>query len=69
MGNRDDFDETDVADEVPVADAVEQGQETAPEPGLPDRAEPPIEANTPDWQEQGQEIVGADDDRRDDHPE
>jgi hypothetical protein len=48
-------------DEIPVADAVEQDQETAPEPTPPREDNPPMEANTADWQEQLQEVV--DDDR------
>jgi hypothetical protein len=56
-----------ISDETPIADAVEQEQETTPaEPSvdpvdLP--AEPPMEANPPDWREQRQEV--ADDDRDD----
>lgn len=58
MHNRDSF-----PDETPVADAVEQEQETTREPTVADRDEPPVEADPSDWQEQRQEIVGADDDR------
>jgi hypothetical protein len=50
-----------MSDEISVADAVEQDQETAPEPTPPREDNPPMEANTPDWQEQLQEVV--DDDR------
>lgn len=60
MDNRDPL-----SDEVPVADAVEQEQETSPVPEVPDRDIPPVEANASDWQEQRQEIVGADEDDRD----
>ncbi len=57
MQNRDD-----VSDEVPIADAVEQDQESVPEPRqIPDPTDIPIEANAPDWQEQLQEVVGEDD--------
>jgi hypothetical protein len=51
-----------ISDEVPVADAVEQAQETAdvpPAPG-PNSDSPPVEANVSDWQEQHQEVVGDD---------
>ncbi len=47
--------------EIPIVDAVEQDQETAPEPTPPREDNPPMEADTPDWQEQLQEVV--DDDR------
>lgn len=50
-----------LSDEIPVADAVEQDQETAFEPTAPDREMPPPEADASDWQEQQQEIVGSDD--------
>jgi hypothetical protein len=53
------------SDETPIADAVEQEQETTLEPTASDREIPPVEADTSDWQEQHQEIVGADDDRED----
>jgi hypothetical protein len=56
MHNRDSF-----PDETPVADAVEQEQETTLEPTVADRDEPPVEADPSDWHEQRQEI--ADDDR------
>jgi hypothetical protein len=56
MDNRDRF-----SDETPVADAVEQEQETTPEPAAAGREIPPVEADPSDWQEQHQEI--ADDDR------
>lgn len=52
---------TDLSDEIPVADAVEQDQETASEPTAAERDIPPVEANTSDWQEQQQEIVASDD--------
>jgi hypothetical protein len=58
MHDRDSF-----SDETPVADAVEQEQETTFEPTTSGREIPPIEADASDWQEQHQEIVGADDDR------
>lgn len=58
MDDRDRF-----SDETPVADAVEQDQEAAPEPTAPDREIPPVEADASDWQEQHQEIAGPDDDR------
>jgi hypothetical protein len=54
-----------ISDEIPIADAAEQEQETTPvEPStdpvdLP--VEPPMEANPGDWREQRQEV--ADDDR------
>lgn len=44
-------DRDNLSDEVPVADALEQGQETAPVPAAPNRADLPLEANTPDWQD------------------
>jgi hypothetical protein len=50
-------------DEVPVADAVEQDQETAPVAGVPEQEVPPVEANPSDWQEQRQEIGDDEDDR------
>ena len=57
--------DSNLSDETPVADAVEQEQETAPEPANPAHAdvpvEAPMEANALDWQEQLQEVV--DDDR------
>jgi hypothetical protein len=56
-------DRDDISDEIPAADAVEQAQETTAMPAAPGRETPPIEANTSDWQEQHQEIVGVDDDR------
>ncbi|OHU93296.1 hypothetical protein [Mycobacterium talmoniae] len=56
-------------DEIPVADAVEQDQETTPDPSPPSRPDPPMEADAPDWQEQLQEVVGVEDDGRDDYPE
>ena len=51
------------SDETPIADAVEQEQETTLEPPDADRAMPPIETDASDWQEQQEEIVDADDDR------
>jgi hypothetical protein len=53
--------------EVPLADAVEQRQDTA---GLPDEEEGslepasdvPLEAPGADWQEQREDVVDADDD-------
>lgn len=54
-------DRENLSDEVPVADAFEQEQETAPEPTPPEAVEVPMEANAPDWQEQLQEVVGEDD--------
>jgi hypothetical protein len=54
------YDRDELPDDIPVADAVEQNQETVPDPPASDPAEPPIEANPPDWQEQLQE-VGEDD--------
>jgi hypothetical protein len=54
-------DRDDLPDDIPIADAVEQNQETAPEPPDFDRGDAPIEANPPDWQEQLQQ-VGSDDD-------
>lgn len=60
MHDRDRF-----ADETPIPDAVEQEQETTVEPTAADREIPPVEADASDWQEQHQEIVGADDDRED----
>lgn len=56
-------------DEVPVADAVEQRQQTVPEPDAPSQENPPIETSTPDWQEQRQEVTDVDDDGRDDYPQ
>jgi hypothetical protein len=49
------------SDETPIADAVEQEQETAFEPTDTRRDVPPVETDASDWQEQNQEIVGADD--------
>lgn len=54
-------DRDNLSDEIPVADAVEQEQETAPEPTALASADVPMEANTSDWQEQLQEVVGEDD--------
>ena len=60
------------SDEIPVADAVEQAQETADlptQPYQPDSETPPVEANSSDWHEQRQEVVGADEDDRDEYRE
>ncbi len=55
-------DRHDISDEVPVADAVEQNQEFAPQPApVPEPTGVPIEANATDWQEQLQEVAGEDD--------
>jgi hypothetical protein len=58
MHDRDGF-----SDETPIADAVEQEQETTLESTTSDQEAPPAEADASDWQEQHQEIVGAYDDR------
>jgi hypothetical protein len=58
MDDRDSF-----SDEIPVADAIEQEREATFEPTASDREIPPVDADAYDWQEQCQEIVGADDDR------
>jgi hypothetical protein len=58
MHDRDSF-----SDETPIADAVEQEQETTLEPTASDLEIPPVEADASDWQEQHQDIAGADDDR------
>lgn len=54
-----------MSDEIPVADAVEQAQETADMPAQadfePGSQTPPVEANSSDWHEQRQEIVDEDD--------
>jgi hypothetical protein len=54
-----------ISDEIPIADAVEQEQETTPAGPSADPvdlpSEPPMEADAPDWREQRQEV--ADDDR------
>ena len=63
MQDRDSF-----SDETPVADAIEQDQDTALESVASDRDAPPVEADASDWQEQNQEIVGADNDR-DEYPD
>ncbi|MBV9321069.1 MAG: hypothetical protein JOZ23_19655 [Mycobacterium sp.] len=55
------YDRDNLSDEIPVADAVEQEQETTAEPTAPEPADVPMEANTSDWQEQLQEVVGEDD--------
>jgi hypothetical protein len=62
MHNRDRF-----SDETPIADAVEQEQETAPEPTDAQQEMPPVETDASDWQEQHQEIVGAADDDREEY--
>ncbi|GFG72942.1 hypothetical protein [Mycobacterium botniense] len=49
------------SDEIPIADAVEQHQETAPVPDAPDTPDPPTEADPRDWHEQLLEF--GDDDR------
>jgi hypothetical protein len=68
-----------ISDETPIADAVEQEQEQE----TPDAArrgpaslhqengsvEPPMDADTPDWQEQWQEVADADSDDRDEYRE
>ncbi|UQX12348.1 hypothetical protein [Candidatus Mycobacterium methanotrophicum] len=56
MPDRDRF-----SDETPIADAVEQEQETTFEPIPSHQETPPIEANASDWNEQRQEIGGGDD--------
>ncbi|OBI49843.1 hypothetical protein A5707_15855 [Mycobacterium kyorinense] len=61
-------DRDDRSDEVPVADAVEQDQETTSLPSGFDGEIPPVEANTSDWHEQHQEIVGDEDDREEYRP-
>lgn len=48
-----------MSDEIPVADAVEEDLSV----------EAPMEAATPDWHEQRQEVVGADEDDRDEYRE
>ena len=58
MHDRDRF-----SDETPIADAIEQEREATLEPTASDREIPLVEADAYDWQEQRQEIVGADDDR------
>jgi hypothetical protein len=55
------YERDNLSDEIPVADAVEQEQETAPEPTAPVSADVPMEADTSDWQEQLQEVVGEED--------
>lgn len=55
------YDRDDLPDDVPIADAVEQDQETAPEPPAFDQVDVPIEADPSDWQEQLQEVVVDDD--------
>jgi hypothetical protein len=62
-------DRDNMSDEIPVADALEQDRETAPVPAALDDGDLPMEANTPDWREQRQEIVGIDDDDRDEYRE
>jgi hypothetical protein len=45
------------SDETPIADAVEQEQETTPEPAGPDQEIPPVETDASDWQDQHQEVA------------
>ena len=57
-------DRDDLPDDVPIADAVEQEQDAAPEPSTFDEVEEleaPIEADPSDWQEQLQEVDVDDD--------
>ena len=57
-------DRDDLPDDVPIADAVEQNQDAAPEPATfdaVDEVEVPIDANPSDWQEQLQEVDVDDD--------
>jgi hypothetical protein len=67
-GNPDAMPDSDVpSDEVPVADAVEQRQDTAgPVPDEEVSTDPtsdvPLEASGADWQEQREEVVDTDDD-------
>jgi hypothetical protein len=66
-------DRDNISDETPIADAVEQEQETRPGPASLHQAdrsvEPPMDANTPDWQEQWQEVSDADSDDREEYRE
>ena len=66
-------DRDNISDETPIADAVEQEQEARPGPASPHQAnppaEPPMDANAPDWQEQWQEVADADSDDRDEYRE
>lgn len=55
------------SDETPIADAVEQEQEATPKPTAADLDIPPVETDPSDWQEQHQEVGGADDDDRDEY--
>lgn len=59
------FDSTPFPDEVPEADAVEQTR-PAVEPGEPlpvdDDAQPPLESDESDWQEQREVVESFDDD-------
>jgi hypothetical protein len=56
-----------ISDDIPVADAVAQEQETAPAPTAPEQPDLPMEADARDWQEQLQEVVGIDDDDREEY--
>jgi hypothetical protein len=64
---------SDISDETPIADAVEQEQEAIPGPAslhhTNPSVEPPLDANAPDWQEQRQEVSDADSDDRDEYRE
>jgi hypothetical protein len=53
-------DRDDLPDDIPLADAVEQSQQVAPEPPAFEPVDVPIEANPSDWQEQLQEVAGED---------
>ncbi len=62
------------SDEVPIADAVEQQQETAaPVPDEEASAEPPadmpLETSGADWQEQLQEVIDDPEERTTDESE
>jgi hypothetical protein len=57
------------SDEIPVADALEQEQETAPMPSSYEQADPPMEADPSDWREQLEEVVTIDDDDREEYPQ
>jgi hypothetical protein len=54
------YDRDDLPDDVPIADALEQEQETVPEPPAFDQLDVPIEADPSDWQEQIQEVGDED---------
>ncbi|MGH3531616.1 MAG: hypothetical protein ACRDUT_16890 [Mycobacterium sp.] len=66
-------DRDNISDEIPIADAVEQEQETTPVSASPEEAdppvEPPMEADPPDWHEQWQEVGDTDADDRDEYRE